>query len=230
MGVKFGFPILVLAIVLAVSLTLVIPALAEDPDTDPVASGPGEDPAIDESEIPPLPPIPTRDEYVPPAISFKDRVEQSLREAENAGETASSCPEWDDLQLDYFTEDVPTEHGGGTAEGYSGFYYGMVDGGIWCAVWVRPVAGSRITYGGEVDECSVQGKAKVTWPMQDDFFWNRSDKETPCNMNGARVIDRKHWNFQGKTWAVWGYHVFKDTNEDDKHWYESGYTYVSDNI
>ena len=198
-------------ILLAICLTLTIGGVvyADDPAVDEVTDSP----EISEphGEIAPLPPIPTADEYVPPQ-NLRERTRESMRQAEEAqgDDTANSIPcdgPWTELELTYGTLQIPAEHGGGTAEGYSGFYVGITS---FCTPWIQPVAGSRMTYGGEVDYGKVRANASMLWP-HNTFFWTRTVDASPCGLNCARALGpRQDYLHLGRTWLTQSNHYFSD--------------------
>ena len=216
------FPILPILIVTAVVLGLIFatPVEAEEPPTNPPV---GEDGFIElpaDFVPPPLPTIPTRAEYEAGWTTPQHTTEQASGDPQ--ADDSGGCAEEQELVLTYWTEAIPPEQGGGTAEGYAGFYAGRTST---CYNWIQPVAGSRVTYGGEVDKCRVKGRSKRVWPSTDIIFWTKTDKNEPCGLEPARVISPPRGVVPGHRYGVWGSHRFENGNGAD-YWQIFGYTHL----
>ena len=127
------------------------------------------------------------------------------------------------LKLTYYTYAIPANHGGGQAEGYSGFQYGRLDD---CELWVEPVANSRVTHDGEIDECRMEVSVDRWKPIGGtELWWEAEATRIVCNMNGTREtgpIDE--FTYPVNKWYSRGYHYFED--EHPSFWYTAGNTYT----
>lgn len=171
-------------------------------------------------EIAPLPPIPTADEYVPPQ-NPRERFKQSVRQANGVEDpdVAQSIPcdgPWTELELTYGALTIPSKHGGGAAEGYSGFYVGITRV---CTPWIQPVAGSRMTYGGQVDYGKVRATVAMLWP-HNTLFWTRTVDSSPCGLQCARALGpRQDYLHLGRKWVSQSNHYFSDgEGADFEYW------------
>ena len=209
-------PLAIIMIVLGLilALTLTVPTHAEGP---PEEQEPMPQPPVfldpEDFDIPPIPPIPTKDEYVTP---------QRPNRASEDDVAQYECGYSSTLVLAYYTQSIPDDHGGGTAEGYSGFYYGTLAS---CHSFLQPVSASRVTYGGEVEYCRMKVNAK-RHPNDDDDFWRTRSSRSPCNLTGARKLGPMQvWVYLvPNTWTIWGDHFFED-GEGADYWYAVGDTF-----
>ena len=211
--------ILMLSLVVALTLFLAVPAFAEDSKT-PIAGEIGviSDPDV----IPPIPPIPTRDQYTEGPTLQELAADRPLQEDGTLASDAYCVPaQW--LKLTYYTHPIPDSHGGGTAEGYSGFHYGRLDN---CKLYVQPVANSRVTYGGEIDTCEMEISVDRWKPiLGTELYWEDEATRIPCNMNGARRTGPTDvFQYPVNKWDSRGYHYFED--QYPTFWYASGNTYT----
>ena len=221
---KIATLLTVFAVVAVLSVLLALPVQAEEPTTEPPVDADGFLETPEGFVPPPLPPIPTRAEYEAGWKTPQHVPEQTEgADGDEAADHPDPCAAFQELKLDYWTYTIPAEQGGGTAEGYAGLYWGKTSG---CDRWIRPVAGSRVTYGGQVDMCDVTGRAKRSWPSSDDFFWNRRDEIEPCGLTPARVIERTRFVIPGHKYTVWGNHHFENGDGAD-FWQANGDTYLN---
>ncbi len=216
---KFAALVTVLAVVTLLAVLFAMPAHAEEPETAPPVDADGFIELPSDFVPPPLPPIPTLAEY---EAGWKTPQHTTPDDGDTAADSGGDCLEQQELTLTYWTKAIPSEQGGGTAEGYAGFYAGRTEE---CYNWIQPVTGTRVTYGGQIDNCWVKGRSKRVWPDSDRIFWTATDEIEPCGVTPARVISRARGAVPGHKYGVWGDHRFRNGDGADL-WQIFGDTYT----
>ena len=178
-------------------------------------------------EIPTLPEIPTKEEYEA-GWSLPERG--SSEEDDTLADNPHGCSEQEFLEITYWKKRVPSDHGGGQAEGYAALHYGYTGVDDVCVWWIRAVVGTRITHDGAVDLCRVtRGASQRVYPLADPW-WEDNEEVNGCTLDGARVESYTKFVVPGIKWRVNGVHYVENWNDDEEFWYAGGTTSLTKRV